>query len=134
MISVHISLAVVAKNGALSFFLFYCNVSTVLRTLEADLKTTRKLVSDRLTHKRIWTKATATAFCLILISLELAEVRIFCNHPTQDAPYLILLCPAKDSLRRSLFGDSLSATCGFRPFGVVWVLEVHALRLSKRIG
>ena len=31
-----------------------------------------------------------------------------CGHPSQDICHLILHCPATDSLRRSLFGDSLS--------------------------
>ena len=31
-----------------------------------------------------------------------------CGHPSQDTSHLILHCPATDSLRRSLFGDSVS--------------------------
>ena len=31
-----------------------------------------------------------------------------CGHPTQDISHLILHCPATDSWRCSLFGDSLS--------------------------
>ena len=31
-----------------------------------------------------------------------------CGHSSQDISHLILQCPATDSLRRSLFGDSLS--------------------------
>ena len=31
-----------------------------------------------------------------------------CGHPSQDTSHLILLCPATNSLRRSLFGDSIS--------------------------
>ena len=31
-----------------------------------------------------------------------------CGHPSQDISHLIVHCPATDSLRRSLFGDSLS--------------------------
>ena len=31
-----------------------------------------------------------------------------CGHSSQDTSHLILHCPATDSLRRSLFGDSLS--------------------------
>ena len=40
-----------------------------------------------------------------------------CGHSSQDTSHLILHCPATDSLRRSLFGDSLS----LRP--LVQVLE-----------
>ena len=39
-----------------------------------------------------------------------------CRHPSQDISHLILHCPATDSLRRSLFGDSLSLyDLWFRP-------------------
>ena len=39
-----------------------------------------------------------------------------CGHSSQDTTYLILHCPATDSLRRSLFGDShLSTTFGPNP-------------------
>ena len=31
-----------------------------------------------------------------------------CRHPSQNNSHLILQCPTADSLRRSLFGDSLS--------------------------
>ena len=31
-----------------------------------------------------------------------------CGHPSQDISHFHLHCPAKDSLRRLLFGDSLS--------------------------
>ena len=31
-----------------------------------------------------------------------------CGHSSQDTSHLILHCPARDSLRRSLFGDSIS--------------------------
>ena len=31
-----------------------------------------------------------------------------CRHPSQDTFHLILHCPATDSLRRSIFDDSLS--------------------------
>ena len=32
-----------------------------------------------------------------------------CGHPTQDVSHFILHCPAMDSLRRSLFGDSTTS-------------------------
>ena len=38
-----------------------------------------------------------------------------CGHSSQDISHLILHCPATDSLRRSLFGDSLSTTSGPGP-------------------
>ena len=42
-----------------------------------------------------------------------------CEHSSQDTSHLILHCPATDSLRHSLFGDSLSLydLCS-RPWGV----------------
>ena len=53
-----------------------------------------------------------------------------CGHPSQDISHLILHCPATDSLRRSLFGDSLSlslydlwSSC----WGVARLLELHGL-------
>ena len=42
-----------------------------------------------------------------------------CGHSSQDTSHLILHCPATDSLRRSLFGDSLSLyDLWSRPWGV----------------
>ena len=38
-----------------------------------------------------------------------------CGHSPQDTTYLILHCPATDSWRRSLFGDSLVHTLGSCP-------------------
>ena len=46
--------------------------------------------------------ATDTAFCLVLISLGLEELRALPAAPA-DISHLILHCPATDSLRRSLF-------------------------------
>ena len=51
-----------------------------------------------------------------------------CEHSSQDTSHLILHCPATDSLRRSLFGDSLSL-CDLwsRPWGVarLWGIQGH---------
>ena len=51
-----------------------------------------------------------------------------CGHSSQDTFHLILHCPATDSLRRSLFGDSLSLydLCS-RPWGVARLLGLHGL-------
>ena len=51
-----------------------------------------------------------------------------CGHSSQDTSHLILQCPATDSLRRSLFGDSLSLydLCS-RPSGVARLLGLHDL-------
>ena len=53
-----------------------------------------------------------------------------CRHSSQDTSHLILHCPATNSLRRSLFGDSLSLydlLC--RPWGVARLLGLHGLPL-----
>ena len=51
-----------------------------------------------------------------------------CGHSSQDISDLILHCPATDSLRRSLFGDSLSFyDLWSRPWGVARLLGIHGL-------
>ena len=51
-----------------------------------------------------------------------------CGHSSQDTSYLILHCPATDSLRRSLFGDSLSLyDLWSRPWEVARLLGLHGL-------
>ena len=51
-----------------------------------------------------------------------------CGHPSQDISHLILHCPATDSLRRSLFRDSLSLYALWsRPWGVSRLLGLHGL-------
>ena len=49
-----------------------------------------------------------------------------CGHSSQDTSHLILHCPATDSLRRLLFGDSFSP-CHLwsRPWGVARLLGLH---------
>ena len=51
-----------------------------------------------------------------------------CRHSSQDISHLILHCPATDSLRRSLFGDSLSLyDLWSRSWGVARLLGLHGL-------
>ena len=51
-----------------------------------------------------------------------------CGNSSQDISHLILHCPATDSLRRSLFGDSLSLyDLWSRPWGVSRLLGLHGL-------
>ena len=51
-----------------------------------------------------------------------------CGDPSQDISHLILHCPATDSLRRSLFGDSLSLyDLWSRPWGVAQLLGLYGL-------
>ena len=53
-----------------------------------------------------------------------------CGHPSQDTSHHILHCPATDSLRRSLFGDSLSLyDLWSRPWRVARLLGIHGLPL-----
>ena len=50
------------------------------------------------------------------------------GHSSQDTSHLILHCPTTDSLRRSLFGDSLCLydLCS-RPWGIARLLGLHGL-------
>ena len=51
-----------------------------------------------------------------------------CGHSFQDISHLILHCPATDSLRHSLFNDSLSLyDLWSRPWGVARLLGLHGL-------
>ena len=51
-----------------------------------------------------------------------------CGYSSQNTCDLILRCPATDSLRRLLFGDSLSLyDSWFRPWGVARLLGLHGL-------
>ena len=51
-----------------------------------------------------------------------------CGHSSQETSHLILHCPATDSLRRSLFGDSLSLyDLWSRPWRVARLLGPHGL-------
>ena len=51
-----------------------------------------------------------------------------CRHSSQDTSDLILYCPATDSLRRSLFGDSRSLYhLWSRPWRVARLLGLHGL-------
>ena len=82
--------------------------------------------------------ATDTAFFQVLISLGLAESRILPAAPL-DTSHLILHCPATDSWRRSLFGDSLSLyDLWSRPWRVAQLLGLHGLppcpHPSERVG
>ena len=51
-----------------------------------------------------------------------------CGHSSQDTSHLILYCPATESLRLSLFGDSLSLyDLWSRPWEVARLLGLHGL-------
>ena len=51
-----------------------------------------------------------------------------CGHSSQGISHLILYCPARDSLRPSLFGDSVSLYDLWpRPLGVARLLGLHGL-------
>ena len=51
-----------------------------------------------------------------------------CVHSSQNISHLLLHCPATESLRRSLFGDSLSLyDLWSRLWGVARLLELHGL-------
>ena len=58
-----------------------------------------------------------------------------CGHSSQDTSHLILHCPATDSWRRSLFGDSLSLyDLWSRPRRVARLLGLHSLPPSEGVG
>ena len=51
-----------------------------------------------------------------------------CGHPSQDTSHLILHCPATDSLRHSLFGNSPSLyDLWSRPWDAARFLGLHGL-------
>ena len=51
-----------------------------------------------------------------------------CGHSSQNTSHLILHCPATDSLRRSVFGDTLSLyDLWSRPWRVARLLGFHGL-------
>ena len=62
-----------------------------------------------------------------------------CGHSSQDTSHLVLHCPARNSLRRSLFGDSLSLhDLWSKPWVVARLLGLHGLppcpHLSEGVG
>ena len=58
-----------------------------------------------------------------------------CGHSSQDTSDLTLHCPATDSLRRSLFGDSLFLyDLWSRPWGVARLLGLHGLPPSPNLS
>ena len=62
-----------------------------------------------------------------------------CGHSSQNISHLNLHCPAAESLRRSLFGDSLSLCYLWsRPWAVAQLLGLHGLppcpHPSERVG
>ena len=62
-----------------------------------------------------------------------------CGHSSQDTSHFIIHCPATDSLRCSLFGDSLSLyDLWSRPLRVVQLLGLDGLppypHTSKEVG
>ena len=50
-----------------------------------------------------------------------------CEHSSQDTSHLIVQCPATDSLRGSLFGDSVSLRSVVQTWGVAQLLGLHGL-------
>ena len=49
-----------------------------------------------------------------------------CGHSSQNTSHIAPHCSATDSLRRSLFGDSLSLyDLWSRPWGVAWLLGLY---------
>ena len=58
-----------------------------------------------------------------------------CGHSSQDISHLILHCSATDSLRRSLFGDSLSLyDLWSRSWGASRLLGLHGFCHAPSLG
>ena len=95
--------------------------------------TTKELVLPR--HARcVLSRLCCNGHSLLLSSYVSTIGRIenpscsACGHSSQDVSHLILHCPATDSLRRSLFGDSLFLyNLWSRPWGVARLLGLHGL-------
>ena len=109
------------------------NVSSKYFDTQVPSISTEELVLPR--HARcVLSRLCCNGHSLLLGSYFSRIVRIenpscsACGHPSQDISHLILHCPATDSLRRSLFGDSLSLyDLWSRPWGVARLLGLHGL-------
>ena len=90
-----------------------CCLIKVLFDTQAFSISTEELVLPR--HARcVLSRVRCNGYSLLLSSYPSRIGRIenplcnTCRHPSQDTSHLIEHCPAKDCLRRSLFGDFLS--------------------------
>ena len=105
-----------------------CTASSKFFDSQVPSISTEELVLPR--HARcVLSRLRCNGHSLLLssISLGLAESRILPAAPA-DTSHLILHCPATDSLRRSLFGHSLSLyDLRPRPWGVARLLGLHGL-------
>ena len=108
-------------------------VSSKFFDAQVPLISTEKLVLPR--HARcVLSHLRCNGHSLLLVSYLSRIGRIenpscsACGHSSQDISHLILHCPATDSLRLSLFGDSLSLyDLWSRPWGVARLLGLHGL-------
>ena len=113
------------------FCLLQCFVVSFLSPLASTLPFSRtgavRAHLDSLTHRHnpfpLRNSLQRVRFSLSRIANSSCSV---CGHPTQDTSHLILHCPATDSLRCSLYGDSLSL-CDFwsRLWEATWLLGLH---------
>ena len=124
--------------------LFLSLVSTLFFSRTGDVLSHRNSLTHRF-PRNLRSLVTLAVFCVLsrlrcnghshLLGSYLSRIdRIeipscsACGHSSQDTSHLILHCPATDSLRRSLFGDSLSLyDLWFRPWGVARILGLHGL-------
>ena len=91
----------------------------------------------RFPPRNLCSLVTLTVFSLVYAATETTSFQVgrienpscsACGHSSQDISHLILHCLATDSLRRSLFGDSLSLyDLWSRPWGVARILGLHGL-------
>ena len=126
-----------------------CSFSLISRIHSSLFSDWRRTVSSKFFDTQVFSISTeefvlpyhtrCVLFCLscnghsLLLSSYLSRIgRIenpscrICRHSSRDTSHLILHCPATDSLRRSLFSDSLSLyNLWSRPWGVSRLLGLH---------
>ena len=121
-----------------------CTVSSKFFDTQVPSITTEELVLPR--HARcVLSRLRCNGHSLLLdsyvsrIGRTENPSRSACGHSSQDTSHLIPHCPATDSLRRSLFGDTLSLyDLWSKPWGVARLLGLHGLppcpHLSEGVG
>ena len=104
----------ISRIHSLLFSNWKCTVSSKFFDTQVPLISTEELVLPR--HARcVLSRLRCNGHSLHLGSYLSRIGRIenpscsACGHSSQDTSHLILHCPATDSLRRSLFGDSLQS-------------------------
>ena len=115
------------------FSAWWRTVSSKFFDMQVPSISTEKLVFPRHVHC-VLSRLRCNGHSLLLSSYLFRIGRIenrscsACGHSSQNTSRLIPHCPATDSLRRSLFGDSLSLyDLWSRPWGVARLLGLNGL-------